>query len=359
MFVISSLGPGGSERVVSLMANYWADRGHHVHILTLASTQHSFYPLSKNIVVACLNKTSTSKTVFHGVFANIIRIRALRKMIKRFTPDHIISFLFATNILTIIASYKLGIPLYISERNHPLFYSEKRAAWKILRKCFYPLAKALIVQTRDIKNYFDAFNQKVFIIPNPIKQHKSVIISTPISHKFIVAMGSLTPQKDFDTLIKAFSKIQFPLNEKLYLYILGEGYLRPQLEALTINLSIASQVKFLGVVSNPSFYIKKSECFVLSSIFEGFPNALLEAMSLGTACISTNCPSGPKDIITHNENGLLIPTENPKAMTHAIEQILKSAILKQKLGENAKAISSRYSIDKVMKTWGGLISNEL
>jgi glycosyltransferase involved in cell wall biosynthesis len=166
-------------------------------------------------------------------------------------------------------------------------------------------------------------------------------------------MGRLDPQKGFDLLLHAFSKVasDFP---GVSLVIMGEGPERANLETLAANLSLQTRATMPGRVGNPWPVLSHCDVFVLSSRFEGFPNALLEAMALGSAVISFNCPSGPAEMIRDGVNGLLVEPENPDALATAMAQLLNDDVLRNRLAEAAGSDRERYSISRITDQWENL-----
>ena len=167
-------------------------------------------------------------------------------------------------------------------------------------------------------------------------------------------MGRLVREKGFDLLLKAFSTVKKSYPE-WSLTILGEGSLRSELECLSQSLDIVNSVHFLGRVKNPYEYLQQADIFVMSSRFEGFPNALCEAMACGLPVISTDCPSGPPEIIRDGVDGILVKNENVEALTEAMSHLISDEKQRQKLGNAAKAITQRFNLDNIMDVWNKLL----
>jgi glycosyltransferase involved in cell wall biosynthesis len=155
----------------------------------------------------------------------------------------------------------------------------------------------------------------------------------------ILGVGRLEEQKDFPTLLKAFALLRKKVNARLV--ILGEGKLRAVLETLIQELGIENHVQLAGFTSNPYAFMKRADVFVLSSVLEGLPTVLIEAMALGTPVVSTDCKSGPKEITEHAGYGTLVPIQNPEALALALEKTL--AAPKPKVQEQH---FSRYTSDQ-------------
>ena len=359
--VISSLSSGGAERVMSIMANYWVSQGEawDITILTFDDgSQPPFYDLDSRIchIPLALAKNSPNKVV--GLWNNLQRIPKLRKAIDESNPDVIISFMTTTNVITLVATQGLHIPIIVSERSVPA-YASVGEIWKQLRWIIYPRANRIVVQTKEVANYFPPQWQNwINIIPNPVLFPKQINSSSEkLLPKFsVIAVGRLVREKGFDLLLKAFSTVKKSYPE-WSLTILGEGSLRSELECLSQSLDIVNSVHFLGRVKNPYEYLQQADIFVMSSRFEGFPNALCEAMACGLPVISTDCPSGPPEIIRDGVDGILVKNENVEALTEAMSHLISDEKQRQKLGNAAKEITQRFDLDKIMGMWGSELNN--
>ena len=204
-------------------------------------------------------------------------------------------------------------------------------------KILYPLADGFVFQTKEAQEYFDKkIQKKSVIIPNPINEE---FICEPYNgerEKKIVTVGRLEEQKNHKMLIKAFSKLPEGLSEyKLIIY--GEGSLRPELEKQIKELNLLGRVFLPGQVDDVKNRIYKAGLFVLSSNYEGMPNALMEAMALGVPCASTDCPcGGPRFLIKNEYNGLLYNVNNELELKLAINKIIGDEELSKKISKNAR-----------------------
>jgi len=352
--VISSLSGGGAERVISIMANYWAEAAHQITILTFDDGNSPHYPISKSIQWHALNISSQSKTWIDGLINNLKRIHILRKFILQSEPDCVISFMSSTNILVLLATRFLSCKVLISERNYPKYDKENRKTWFWLRKTLYPLADHLVVQTDSIKEYFRSYNRSVQVIPNPVKVDPESLynkpeVLLPACNK-LVAMGSLTTQKGFDLLIDVFANL-YRNHSNWNLIILGEGVLDNELKSRASRLDIEHAVIFAGRVENPFSIMSRCDLFVLSSRYEGFPNALLEAMACGLPVVSFDCPTGPNQIIQHGINGLLVPSEDKDRLKEALHSLMVEKEMRERMGKKASYVSKQYAPDKIMALW--------
>jgi len=340
------------------MANHWSEDSHHVSILTFESSNTPFYPLSNSVKWHAIDIKSQSSSWIRGFLNNLKRIYQIRKAILTIKPDYIISFVFTTNILILLATRFLSCPLIISERNHPDYGRKTRLAWYWLRRILYPLADHLVVQTREIKEWFNRYNNSIHIIANPAEViQESTEAGSEISlppGKRIVAMGQLSPQKGFDLLLDVFANIHRTYQE-WNLIILGTGPLREDLISQAGQLGIERFLHLPGMVANPFSVLKECDLFVLSSRYEGFPNALLEAMACGLPVVSFECPSGPGEIIQNGVNGILVPAEDTVALERALYELIENKQLGERLGSEATKICERYAAGSIMKQWERLL----
>lgn len=358
LLVISSLSSGGAERVMSIMANYWAEQGWDVTLVTLSAVDADFYPLHTRVKRIGLDLLKPAKNVWHTAANTISRIRLLRSTMRRLSPQVVISFMDVMNIITLAAGLATQIPVIVSERVDPA-YAQLGYVRNFLRQKLYPHAAAVVVQTAQVADWAGEFvaQTKIKIINNPVLDIEA---STDdggefeLEGKTLIAIGRLSKQKGFDQLIKAFAQLG---DVDWQLLILGEGGQRVPLEHLIAELRMQQRISLVGRVNNVRQYLKKANIFVLSSRFEGFPNALLEAMASGMPVISFDCPSGPSVIIADGNNGLLVPNGNVDALAAAMARLMANEKECARLADNARLVRQRYSIDKIMAEWAQLLEH--
>ena len=268
-----------------------------------------------------------------------------------------ISFLVPANFINIFSNFFYKHKVIIAERNNPEIYKLTKIGEKI-RHFIYKYSDYLVVQTKNVKNWAVKFlkKEKVVIIANPVNiKDKNIGDNKLIEYDdYILSIGRLDYNKGMDVLIKAFAKVNLNFPD-LKLVIVGEGKLKNDLIKLSKDSGVESNVVFHGYSKSPFRLIQKAKFFVLPSRTEGFPNVLLEAMALGKAVISTNCPSGPSEIIQNGVNGILIPVDDVKQLTKAMLTLINNKKLVTKFANNAKAVNEKYGIKKIMKKWEYLI----
>ncbi len=352
--VISSLNAGGAEHVMSTLANAWSARNHHVDLITThddGSTPH--YKLSEHVRLLSVDPR------FSGAFKQVSIIRSLRRAITAADPDAVVSFLNYTNILTLLACRGLACPVVISERADPRLMSIG-PAWSLLRRVTYRRAACLIAQTPTAAKLYEHLAPgRVRVIPNPVSMGSGGCTTThtpPIPDRpTILAVGRLHHQKGFDLALRAMALLP-PSCADWRLVVLGEGILRSELESLRDELGLGDRVLLPGQVANPRPWLERAQIFLLSSRSEGFPNALCEAMAAGLPVISTDCPSGPANIITSETDGILIPTEDPRAMSAALARLITSEELRARLARAAPGVADRFSLDSVLAAWDAVLA---
>lgn len=281
------------------------------------------------------------------------KIRRIREFLKKRRPDVLVSMGTANAIFDVPANIGLGVKHIISERNDPAHFAGSKLT-KVLSRLFMRRADGYVLQTKDAQAYFGGeIAKRSVVIPNPlfIEGDYPTEQYTGEREKIIVTTGRLNKQKNHLLLIRAFKRIadEFP-DYKLIIY--GEGPERQNDEILISELGLQGRVLLPGTIDNVPKKIYKSSLYVLSSDFEGMPNALMEAMALGLPCISTDCPcGGPRELTTDEKDCMLIPVGDEISLASAMKRVLNDSGFAMELGKNAMEIRERLSSDKVCKRW--------
>lgn len=358
-FVIYQMSGGGAQRVLSIIANYFSEKGWGITLLTFDDgSLPSFYKLHPSIQCRSLSIMRDQGSFFNALSVHLMRPFILRRAIQQSKADIVITFIDLTNILTLVATLGIRLPVVISERVNPAYHSVG-SFWSTIRKLVYRRASCLVVQTKDALSCFSpAIQIKAKVIPNPIispevlndEQEKQ----SEKSPKILMAMGRLCEQKGFDLLLKAFAQIesQYP-NWKLNIW--GEGEKRKSLEELRDELGLKERVHFKGMIQDHYNAMQLANIFVLSSRYEGFPNVLGEAMACGLPVISFDCPSGPREMIIHEVNGLLVPNINSNDLALGIQRLMENEAMANRLGNEARKVTETFSLNKIMNMWEKLI----
>lgn len=353
-FVISSLGSGGAERVVTTLANYYAAQGRHVRVITLSGTEEDFYELSTDVYRVALGLLGNSANSRQRMLNNWRRIKALRQAILAGGELQLISFMDRTNVLVLLACMGTGRRVVVSERIDPRHHP-MGSGWSWLRKCLYPRAWRVVVQTKAVAEWANEFlpSDKVRVIPNPVKVREASDEVPDISRPYVLSVGRLDRQKGFDVLIKAWANFRKMSSDAAdwKLVILGEGPERKSLEELIVIEGLAGIVIMPGRQKDLAAWYNGAALYVLSSRFEGFPNTLLEAMAAGLPVIATDCPSGPNEIIVHLKTGWLVPPDNVDALVLAFERFFASPMQHSQVGLAAREAMEAYEIDHIARQW--------
>ncbi|MBI3858591.1 MAG: glycosyltransferase family 4 protein [Planctomycetes bacterium] len=355
----ATLGCGGAERVLSTLANHWVETGHSIHLITLTAVDSDFYEVDKRVRRIGLDLSGPSPTRLHAAFRNTVRLKRLKEAIVDSEPQAVISFIDRTNILALLAARRLKLPVIVSERTDPSQHRIGRV-WETLRSMAYPRAAAIVVQTRTV---FDEFAKRfpgtpIHIIPNPVQ---IPVFRSPGDRRTsdaprrVIAIGRLTREKGMDLFLRAFGAASRE-NPEWTLTILGEGPERSGLERLISGLSLSGKVKLEGQVNSPLPYLRNSDIFVLPSRYEGFPNALLEAMACGLPVVSFDCPSGPREIIRDGEDGILVTGEDVPGLAKALSALMRDPSRRKRLGERAAEAVRRFDLPGISARWMKLLA---
>ncbi len=359
LFNCLTMERGGAERVIALLANEFS-KENDVSILTLTRSEDAYKlePKVKRLRVDDTNYKADNRFRKITRKLSIARLRKLKKLIISEKPDIIISFLPEPSLrlmfLSKISRRIKNVPKIISIRNDP----EKEFSNPIIRgvmETLYKDADGMVYQTDDAKKFFEHIikTKHQVIIQNPIdptmlvepkkdEQRKSIIIS----------VGRLEEQKNQEMLVRAFASTLKKKEHSYLLKIYGEGSLRRHLQELIDELKISDRAFLMGQVNNVSEELNEAKIFVLSSRYEGMPNALIEAMAMGLPCISTDCPcGGPRSIIENGESGILVKNENQDELAYAICKLIDNKNMRDKFSKEALLIREKNSLKRVKKRW--------
>ena len=358
-FVVHSLSSlGGAEKILVTLANHFVTMGHDINIILLSNSNNIFM-LDDRIKLFHMNSVKKRYYLPKKIRQITNQVKHITNTSKKINPDIIIGFVASTNILTILASKLLAIPVVISEHSSydkSLTNGRSRiesTIWKILRRVTYPLSNHLIVLTEEDRPKYH-YVKEIRVIRNPlILQNKHSNIQ---KENIILGVGRLTHIKGFDMLIKAFSLL--PKN-RWQLIIAGEGSERTALQNLITQLNLQDKVSLVGLIDDMEYLYKQASIFVLSSRSEGFPGALCEAMGYGCCSIAFDCPTGPKEIISNKQNGILVEANNIPLLSQAINKLIKNNKKRELLGNEAQKIKKELNILKISEKWEITLINTL
>jgi glycosyltransferase involved in cell wall biosynthesis len=359
-FFIHSLSAGGAERVTTTLANYWAEKGWNVTVVSIASADSDFYHLDSRIKRIALEIDSSSANFFEALINNLQRIRALRAVLRQHQPNAAVAMMTTANVLLPIAGLGLAVPVIGSERVHPPTVALGRI-WDTIRRWSYSHLSGLVAQTSQSADWLRANTsaQRIQVIPNPVsypmQSHEPCILPATIREELgcsslVLAAGRLEQQKGFDCLIKAFSDISNKHTD-WGLVILGEGKQRTELEHLVKLLGMGNRVCLPGAVGNVGEWYAAADLFVLTSRFEGFPNTLLEALAYGVPSVAVDCETGPRDIIRNEVDGLLVRQNDHSSLVAALDRIISNDEERANSSKRAIEVRDRFSTERVASLW--------
>ncbi|MBQ6621280.1 MAG: glycosyltransferase [Mogibacterium sp.] len=344
LIVTGSMKRGGAERVISILAGCLAERGRDVVLLTTTSPECG-YPLDERIRRRHVSGRSDGRRA-----GGLQIVREIRRCVREEQPGAVLSFMIPVNIAAWAATRGLDVRFIPSERNDPA--AGRRLLYRLLQRRVYGDAYRVVFQSERARAYFpERIRQKGVVIPNPCEVRDAA--EGPREAKIVTA-GRLEPQKNQALLIRAFADIA-PDYPAYRLEIYGEGSCEKVLSDLAGELGVRDAVVFRGNQADLPEQIADAAVFVLPSDFEGMSNALLEAMSLGLPCISTDC-AGSDELIRDGSNGFLIPVRDRQALAAKIRILLDSEALRQELGRNARqTIQQKCDPAKIADRWEALL----
>ena len=334
---------GGAERVISSLANELDERKHRIIIYTLNS-EESFYKLNDGV------QRITIHAGGKGILKNMSIISGLKHQLKRDRPDVLIAFDSRTLVYSILA--RVGkLAIVYSERSNPEVYPTKKV-WRYARNWAMKKAELCVFQTASVAAIYPELSERSVVIPNAIFNPALKRFSPPKEREnCISAMGRLDCSiKGFDKVICAFEQVaqEFP-GVKLKIY--GNGKDREFLQNIAEEMNLEDRVEIVQGNENAILEVAKSRLFILFSYFEGFPNALIEAMACGIPCISSDCNYGPRDIITHGSNGCLVKVGDIDALAQEMRNVLGDQKYAKALGCEAKITSKKYALPVIVTRW--------
>lgn len=354
MFVLPRMNGGGAERVVSIIANHMCDT-YDVTILVLVSNE-SFYPLDERIRFVSANYEVDRRnkvTRLASLGRNFLKaIGFVRDMVNEIQPDIVFSLLEETDIVTFLALIgKRQIVRLCSERNDP---TKRNPLLQRVLNRIYSHCDCLICQSDTVAKYYcNIPESKKKVIPNPVDFSGYPARVEEGEQTRIVAAGRLRSQKNFRLLIDSFAAIaiQYP---QVKLIIYGEGVQRFELEARIQELGLERQIELPGASKNLLMDIRDAAVFVMSSDYEGFPNALVEAIAMGIPVISTDFPTGVAHEIVTQDVGLVVPCGDQNAMRDAMRHMLDNADTRAVIRSKGYQTLKRFEVDHVTCMWNEL-----
>lgn len=349
---------GGVQRVALNLCTGLVEKGHDIEVVLVNAEGELLNELPEEVSVIDLGEDRVATTVF-----------PLRRYLNRKNPDVLYAMMTEINIIATIAHRlsRVDSRLILSEHNMPTnsIDSKKDLAVMKLATLTYSLADHAVAVSNgvyeDLLNVSRLSESKISQVHNPININRiRTDASEQVSHRWlnnddynvVISAGRHVPQKGFDTLIESFSRVK---DENLRLLILGKGDETESLKEIATNLGIKDRVEFPGFVENPFAYISRADVFVLSSQYEGFGMVLVEALACGCAVVSTNCPSGPEEILKGGEYGPLVPVGAVDELTSGIERVLDSPPTSDELESRARD----FAVNKIASEYEDVFFNTM
>lgn len=351
--VITGLGPGGAEGVLAQLARHWIEIGWRVTVISFDRPEDPvFHDFPRQAELVRLGRPAARGKIA-GAASVLRRAIRLRNAIKQHKPKVVLSFLTKNNLLALVATLWMKLPVVCSERNNPE-RQDAHALWNRLLRLAYRRAALIVCQTRGVTRCLPgAVRHRVVVIPNPIPIRANPTQSRKISR--IAAVGRLTHQKGFDILLAAFAGLHDRFSG-WHLDVWGEGEEYRALDQLIRNYGLEGKATLRGTSERPGSWIEETDIFVLPSRYEGFPNVLAEAMVAGIPVVSAKCDFGPGEIITHDRDGLLVAPEDPDALAQGLGRLMKDAGLRERMGRRAAQSARRYAPDAILPKWDMALS---
>ena len=348
MFYINTISCGGAERVMVNLANQFVIKGHEVIFVTTYQMDQE-YEIDNRIE----RKILLERNDYNFLKKNWTCTRQLRKAIKKESPEVLISFMAEPNFRAICANWGLKTKNLVSVRNDPN-REYPNALFKFCARLLYRFADCVVFQTKDAQGWFSKpIRKKSCIILNQVNQQFFQTEPAEV-HKDIVTVGRLVEQKNHEMLIKAFAKIADKIDDNLIIY--GDGDRKEVLVKLVNDLQLTNRVFFPGVISDVPGMVRTAKIFVLSSFYEGLPNALIEAMVLGLPCISSDCPcGGSKELFDGQKNGILVPVNDENILAEKMLYLIENETTRVQLGNRAKEAAQQFSPEVIFERWEAVI----
>lgn len=356
LFVIPHLGAGGAERVLIQLLKH-LDRGKLIPILAVFNKRGAFLDqIPRDIEILDLEKRS--RYSFIGLQ------RRIKTTVSAIEPSLVVPFMNYSSYLTLMSRALFGwsAPVMLSLHTTlsvSLHYQSFARVRKVLMKSFYPRAEAIVTVSngskRDLLKLITLPEDKVHVIYNPVDvgligaAAAEAVDFGQCGRPEIIAVGRLTAAKDYPTLLRAFRRVAGA--SEAHLTIMGEGEERQALERISRDLGLEGRVTFMGFVPSPYRYISRAEMLVLSSAWEGFATVIVEAMACGTPVVSTDCPSGPGEIITDGEDGLLVPVGDDAKLAQAMIRLLEDRDLRDELGRGARRRVEDFRVERIAREY--------
>ena len=342
LFITRTLTGGGAERFVATFASFMADQGYDVHVLTYEISEKE-YPLSSNV------KRYVMPFVEDSAKGKFLRMYRMLQALTTIKPDVLIPFIDSVVYCTYLVNLLLRKKFVFTVRNSPWQVADGRLSKRIAKT-----ADAIMLQNMEQAEFFpESYRDRIYIVPNPVAEKFQLCRKEQYAQQLtkIVAVGRLHPQKNFPLLISAVKELR-PGYPDIRLQIYGEGEERKTLEDLIGKWELSDVCKLMGRTSGVEDVLKAADLFVLSSDYEGMPNALIEALATGVPCISSDCRTGPKSLLKDGQTGLLFRTGDLGSLTEKMAWALQHPAEMNRMGKQARDdVMNTYKIENTLSSF--------
>ena len=353
--VVSDLRLGGAQKVIVALARAWLQEGRRVTVITFDTPSNDFFALPDGTRRVCIGGYQPSGKSITAISNNIRRIVWLRSALKESKARAVVSFVAATNVLTILAGVGLRQRVVVSERNDPSAQDLGRA-WNILRRIVYPLSSFVTANSESAITSLRAFvpDHKLRVIPNPLPKLPIANDADRHTEDSFLVVGRLVPQKAHDISIDAFSQIAADI-PSWTMNIFGEGAERSNLERQIAALGLTGRVHLSGNSLDLQPHYQSASIYLQPSRFEGQSNALLEAMANGLPAVVSNGAPESLKWVTDGETGRVVPVNDSRALAQCMLRLARDPTDRSRLGRNAFELIASQGDQNLTDSWNRIL----
>ncbi|MEM7078953.1 MAG: glycosyltransferase [Pseudomonadota bacterium] len=362
LFYIHSLANGGAEKVLAWLASELAAAGHSVTLVTNTTPEQDAYPIHAAVTRRSTYTPDAARGVTDSVVNTWRRTRRLRAVASESRPDVLITFMPVANTIGGLVARLSGLAHIIGERVHPP-YAQYRFGQKWLMHLAYRRSSAVTVLSEASAAWIRAHTQAPFVtvIPNAVRlpladlqPRMNPTDFADASQRVIICVGRLVDQKQPEQVLEAFARAR-ATHSYWVLWMIGDGPSRDALLEQARALDIEDAVRFIPRVGNLQVFYERADIYISASAFEGFPNALMEAMACGCAPISYDCPTGPAEVIASRDWGCLVSNGDVAELSAGLAALMAPGSDIAHIQQHARQVTRRYDPSDVLESWLGLL----
>lgn len=352
LFYRNKLNRGGIGRVMTNLANMFGENNETIFV-TLREYPNE-YGLNRNVKRYNMDARAKASSIISDIPLFFKMAVKLRKIIRQEKPDVVVTFMQLDSLFIFLSKLFLGIPHIVSVRSDP-YVELSKIHKRVIYKTLYSFVDGCVFQTEVAKQFFSSKIQSKSVIINNLIDTNLFAIKPMDKRKDIIGIGRLVPQKAWQVAIKAFSIVSADINDNFIIY--GEGPDHTMLNDYINELGLTGRIFLAGITTDIEKKIANSKLFLFSPDFEGLPNALIEALIIGTPCISTNFTGGGAEmLIESGVNGILVPIGDFEAMAKAILKVITDDDYAELLSRNAKeSTRAKYDPARIFSQWESYI----